>query len=486
MMAFMLAPNVAVVNASTGDPVVLEEGVDGEGGESGSGEGEGVGSGDGEGSTEEEPPFVSKIEFEGPAVTTSMITDSNLYEALLEIFRDYYEGLFGEAYQGDKIYTDMFRDISIINLDRKGIASFSGMERLELDSLTTFSANINEIKSFDQTIFRYTDEDIFESLSLAGNDLGSIDISNLTGLTYVDLSSNRLTHVDFGNIVGKVKDASVEFNLANNNFSSIEDIVLPNRRIGHVTLNIINNNITNFNESHFSSYFTMRIGVQGFVGSDSVVNVDTGNNLKVYKIGGGLAVRIRKTDSENPNDWVKTITDDQIEDDYIMVDLPVGEYEYIYAINNGVVDGEIDWIDAFKHNDASRRYLDGEDFGVLPQKVGYYFTHKGKDYETLNKVTGKVTVTLSAKDEGAEIFYSVNGGDWIKGNVVNCDQGGSYSIKAKTVLDGVESEEESIWVRTSLNLYISDWLMLVLLVLLALVLFLVVLPIISKKYFKKD
>ena len=104
----------------------------------------------------------------------------------------------------------------------------------------------------------------------------------------------------------------------------------------------------------------------------------------------------------------------------------------------------------------------------------------------MGKVTGKVTVKLSSNDAGAKIFYQVNNGEWIEGNVIECGDGGNYSIKVKAVVDGVESIEQNIWVRTSLNLYIPDALMLALVLLLALVLFFVVLPIVSKKYFKKD
>ena len=83
-------------------------------------------------------------------------------------------------------------------------------------------------------------------------------------------------------------------------------------------------------------------------------------------------------------------------------------------------------------------------------------------------------------------MYQVNGGEWVEGNIVECNHGGTYSIKAKVIIDGVESEVQNIWVRTSLNLYVPDALMLALILLLVLALFLVVLPIISRKYFKRD
>ena len=82
--------------------------------------------------------------------------------------------------------------------------------------------------------------------------------------------------------------------------------------------------------------------------------------------------------------------------------------------------------------------------------------------------------------------YTMYTGDGDDSNYNGYVLGVLKSDPTKTVVNGVESKEDSIWVRTSLNLYIPDALMFVLILLLALVLFVVVLPIISKKYFKKD
>ena len=480
----MLLPSMVInVYASTTTPIVIAT-TGGEGGEeetipeTGEQEGSGEGVGDGElGDEETETP--PQVIFEGVKVTRSNMPDQNLYTALLDIYGKHYADTHeGEEYLGDAIYTDMFKEIEIINIDKTGTASLVGMERLELDNLTTFSANINELTVFDGTWFRYTNADKFKTLSLAGNQLSKIDLSAYPRLTKIDLSSNKISSIDLSTIEGKTAGTTIEINLANNKVSSIADILLPSKRISHISLNIINNNITDINESYFSSFYTMQIGIQGFVGQETLTKIDTANPLKVYKTGiGGLYIEIWRTDGAVEDELITTISDADITEEFKTISLPVGEYEYRYMVG-----GE----GAFSRSDHTRLYLTDAKFGVIPQKATYYFTYKGEDYETLGKVTGKVTVTLETQEEGAKIIYSVNGSDWVEGNVVECDKGGSYSIKVKTVVNGVESEEESIWVRTSLNLYVSDWLMLVLLILLALVLFFVVLPIISKKYFKKD
>ena len=153
------------------------------------------------------------------------------------------------------------------------------------------------------------------------------------------------------------------------------------------------------------------------------------------------------------------------------------KYKYIYKLGSE---------DAYSKEHTGKYYLKYCEFNVVPQNLNCKFIHKNKEYSELGKVTGKVTVKLSSNDVGAKIFYKVNNGEWVEGDTVLCEDGGNYTITVKSVVDGVESPEQNIWVRTSLNLYIPDALMLVLVALLALVLFLVVLPIVSKKYFKKD
>jgi len=420
---------------------------------------------------DEEPVEPDYTVFEGFQVSDSVMTDRYLYSALLALYRR-----VDSSYTGSVIYSDMFKNFETINLDDKNITSLAGFEKLELDNLISFSANSNEISEFDKSFLRYIDEDKFTSLSLAGNELYEIDLSDFENLTYVDLSSNQLDYINFGAIEGKTLGTRVNFNVANNELDSISDIVLPSKRIGHIELNIFNNNITDLTESYFTDFYTMHIGIQGFA-TDTVAKVDTANNLKIYPFNiDGLSVKIYKTDGA-ADELVATITDADITENYLKMNLAVGEYEYVYYLNNEKIDPRYDY---------KKMYFVSNEVNVIPQKAKYLFTFKGKNYEEIGKVTGKVSVTLSSVEEGATIHYQVNGGEWIEGTVVECDKGGSYSIKVKTIINGVESDIENIWVRTSLNLYVSDWLMLILLLFLSLVLFLVVIPIISKKYFKRD
>lgn len=433
--------------------------------------------GEDEETTEPDP---NETTFEGFEISNDGFLDKYLYSALLNLYK-----ATDPNYSGSVIYSDMFKNFTSINVDKKNISSLSGFDKLELDNLESFSANLNDLSKFDVSFFQNINEDKFKSLSLAGNKISEVDLSNFRYLTNIDLSSNKLTTIDLSVIEGKVQNTRININLANNQFAKTTDIILPSKRVGHIELNVINNNLVDLSNAFFSDFYTLHAGIQGFVASDSLVKVDTMNNLVVYPMNiEGLAVELYKTDGD-ADILVATISDDQIITNYTIdtlensrrINLPVGEYEYIYTMN-----GE----NAFSRNDYTKLYLDSSEFGVIPQKAKYSFTHKGKDYDSLSKVTGKVTVKLSSSEENSTIYYQVNGGEWKEGTIVECDKGGSYSINVKVVIDGVESEVQNVWVRTSLNLYVSDWLMLVMVLLLSLVLFLVVVPVISKKYFKKD
>ena len=468
VLSVFICPNFIEVEASTKTPsaTISTEGQ--------SGEGEGTGGEQGESQESE----VVTPTFEGFAITTSVIYDEYLYSALLDVYSDYFESVNGQEYSGTTIYSDMFKNFTTINLDKKNISNLEGLEKLEFDNLESFSANSNSITDFKSSFFENAEDWTFTTLSLADNEIQTIDFSGLIGLNNINLSSNKLTNVDFTAIEGRTSGSTLTANLANNNFKSFNDIKLPTRRISKYNINIINNNITNIDNSYFDEKFSLNIGIQGFNARESTPTTDTANNVVYYKSNvENLSVLIYKVDGE-VDELITTISDADITDgNYLRLNLIVGQYKFIYQING---------VDAFSKEYTNKYYLKDSSFSVVPQNLKYVFVHKNKEYNELGKVTGKVTVKLSSNDEGAKIFYQVNNGEWIEGNTVECSDGGNYTIKVKAVVDGVESIEQNIWVRTSLNLYIPDALMLALVLLLALVLFFVVLPIVSKKYFKKD
>lgn len=131
---------------------------------------------------------------------------------------------------------------------------------------------------------------------------------------------------------------------------------------------------------------------------------------------------------------------------------------------------------------------------VKPTEVSYKFEHKGKTYDSIGKVTGTVKVLLSSVDidNGVDgvIEYSVNGGDWVRGNTIECSKGGTFSIRVRVQVGDYEnnkgalSDESTIMVKTSLNSVMPDFVMFFIVLFCALILFVVIVPLVSKKFFR--
>lgn len=415
--------------------------------------------------------------FEGYQISTTAMS-APLYSALLDVYKN------EKGAEYDTIYTDMFADFTQIDISNKGIDSLKGMEKLELTELVTFKADLNPLTSFDEDWLSQTDYKKFANLSLAGcENISDVKLTKLVGLKDINLSGNKLSSIDLSAMEYRNQsDVTVTLNLAGNNISSMSSIVLPTKRVGHVNLNIINNHITEIPSEYFTEKYTISAGIQGFSTLDDKYVTDTKSNVTIYRMGNSdLKLEIYKIDGDM-DELKYSITDDNFDGDENAktLSLPVGEYEYQYKMK---VNGEYE--DAYQNKYVNRKYLTSGKFNIIPQKPTYIFVYKDKEYKTLNKVTGAVTVKVSA-EESATLMYQVNNGEWQTGDTIECSNGGTYSIKVKSVVDGVESEVSTILVRTSLNLYIPDGVMLVFVLLIALVLFLVVIPIISKKYFKKD
>lgn len=406
----------------------------------------------------------------GYAISLSTeMSDSNLYSELLKIVKNYSKNTYGLAYSGDTLYSEMLEEITEITIQNKNISSLAGLEHLRLTNLASLTITGNNITSISNNLWTYTPN--LNTLNLANNKISSCDISSLKNLTNLNLSSNQLTSVDLTNIISTI----IKINLANNYFTNMSDIKLPTRSTS-IQLNIISNDISDISEDYFNlSKLSMNIGVQGLKGTVDEYTITTNTEVKFYKMNiSNSAIKVYKVE-ELEDICIATISDSDIEENFKTLNFGVGNYYYVYTIDD---------VEIYNKLDINYAYFTSEKFAVIPAPATYLFEYKGEEYETLNKVTGKVKVKLFA-EENATIMYKVNSEDWQTGSEVMCDQGGNYLIKIKVVIDGIESEEISILVKTSLNTFISDGLMLVLVLLFAIALFVVVVPIVSKKYFKK-
>lgn len=398
------------------------------------------------------------------------LEDTHLYSALLQIFKDYVRETYDYSYTGSSLYSTMFRDFTQITIGEMSIQTLVGLERFKFNELKSLTINNNPIKNISKEVFSNMPK--IENLNLGCNEIEKIDISLATTLKNINLSSNKISALDCSGL----KSTVLDINLANNNIASMKDIALPTR-VDSIKLNIIANNITDITEEYFNySKLTMNIGVQGIKSVDEETKYDTQTPIQFYTMNmSDVEVKLYKINALE-DVLVKTIKDSDLTSNSINLnDLSVGEYYIEYQKNGNplYVKGH-PLVDYFKQ----------QKFAIIPSQCVFTFEHKGKVYDNFDKkVTGKVKVMMSC-EEGGKILYSVNNKDWQEGNEVVCGDGGNYTVYAKVIIDGVESEIKTVVIRTSLNPVIPDGVMLILILLFTMTIFIVVVPLVSKKVFK--
>lgn len=398
-----------------------------------------------------------------PLSLGSEISDNNFYSELLSIVNNL-------GYSGSTIYSQMFNSITTISIQNKNISSIKGMEHLWLNELKSLTISSNKLEKISADYFTHAGK--ITQVNFANNQLTECDLSPLKKLTDINISSNKLKSIDLSFVTSE----NVNIILANNHFSSIATIKIPTRAT-YITLNIISNNITDISDEYLNlSKLNLVVGVQGLKKIDKDIVFNTTTNIKFFKTKiANFATEIYKS-NDLIDEKIMTIVDDEIEGNYLSINLDVGNYYTVYTIDGSEI---------YDMYNESTLYFLSNQFTIVPDTPMHVLEYKGQQYQTLNKVTGVVKVYLSSTDENMQIFYQVNGGEWIEGSEIVCDQGGNYSIRVKSVIGDFESEEKSIYIRTSLNLLIPDGLMLVLVLFLALALIAFVIPLVSKKFFNK-
>ena len=469
---FCVYENSLVVDSTNTNRVLLAQ------------EGEGGGETTEPGQTETEKELIKSIDTDikvGYVIQSTTITDTRLYSALLNVIKKFVLDKYNYNYSTlDTLYSKMFVDIESIEIVDYDISSLKGLDLIYFNNLKTLKIVGNSFGDLTTDEYKGLFERMskLETLDLSNNNISAISLKNATNVKNLNLSSNNLSQID----LSYLKSADLDINIANNNFSSIKQIGLPTKTdlINSIKLNIIMNNITDLSEEFVNySKLTLDIGLQGIVGKSQQVVLTTSDTLTFYKLNkGGVYAKIYKSTARRDT-LVRTIKDDvdYTDSDKVTINLPVGEYYVEYYLGDNAIDYQ---------NDRTYGYFQKYYFQVIPNVCDIKYEYKGKIYDNFTrKVTGKVKVLLSC-EEGGEIYYKIGNGEWIQGNEIMCDRGGDYSITTKVVIDNISSEEKSILIKTSLNLIIPDILMLILILLFALTLFLVVVPLVSKKWFRKS
>lgn len=415
------------------------------------------------------------------------VDDIYLYQYLLKAYNDYY-GLTGTDNEAKQIYVEMFSEMTELDLSNANglIKKLTGLNVLNLENIKVLNLGHNQISEISQ-------EDIknlrsLEELYLYDNNLTELTLpTSLINLKKLNLNNNYISSIDISFMnVGEVY-------LSFNKFTSIKNISLP--RIIYNTdlyVELFNNNILDADNNYLAGIETggkikFELGLQGYglnykindANDDKVTPVfSKSSKLKFYNTTKyeNLKVVITELYAENPNVVeIKNATNSITE-----YSLGIGEYklEFLDSVSEQTMYDESDpYLCAFKQHDG---------FKVVPTAPIVKFVVKGKEVDERDKFTGVGTLKATNVDEEGELYYSFNNTDWFKGGEVKLDNGGQYSVSFKVVVGTLgevgsfESEVVTKHVSQSINPYVPDILMLVIIIAIILLFCFVAVPLIAK------
>lgn len=415
------------------------------------------------------------------------IDDIYLYQYLLKAYNDYY-GLTGTESEAKQIYVEMFSQMTELNLSNANglIKNVKGLNVLNLENIKVLNLSRNQISSIDPDDIKNLRS--LEELILYDNNLSSLTLpTSLLNLKKLNLNKNYLSAIDISFInVGEVY-------LSFNKFTSINDVIMP-RVIYNTDLyvELFNNNIldadTLYTEGNsVGGKIKLELGLQGYglnyktydANEDKITPVfSKSNKIKFYNSTKypNLKVVISKR-YENVQPVLEIVNGSNAITEY---GLPVGEYkvEYVDSTNGESMHVESDaYLGAFKQHDGIK---------VVPRAPIVKFVVKGEEVDNRDKFTGVGTLKATNPDSEGDIYYSFNKVDWVKGSEVKLDNGGQYSVSFKVVIgelganSSFESEVVTKQVSQSINPYVPDTIMLILIIGIILLFVFVAIPLITK------
>lgn len=419
----------------------------------------------------------------------SGINDSFFYQYLLLAYNNYY-GLTGEN-RATQIYTEMFANFEELVLTETNglIKSVSGLKYLNLENLKVLNLGRNQISNI--SIDDLKNLNSLEQLILYDNNLTEFTVpTTLLNLKKLNLNKNYISSIDLSSL------NTCEVYLSFNKISTIENITFP-RIIYNTNLfvELYNNNILDADEMFVSGNsaegkIVLELGLQGYGlnyknGDENKETpvIPKENKLKFYNSSRYSNMQVKIYNSLT-NELVLTIENnlDNVVNTY---GLQVGEYKLDYVDKTTgltMYDYLDEYLCAFKSHDG---------FKVIPTSPVVKFVVNGKEYDSYGKLNGTAKLVATNVDGDGKIYYKIGNGNWVEGSEVKLDLGGQYSVSFKCVIGEIGSENsyESIavtkFVQQSLNPYVPDVAMLIIIVVIAVLLFFVALPLIIKYGIKR-
>lgn len=362
------------------------------------------------------------------------------------------------------LYTNSFYNAGITHLNLSIAKLFpgtsptyknglSGLKEFNLTGIQSIDLSSSKLNSFQASDI-VPEGVVWQNLTaidLSNNELSSVQFGgSMTSLSDINLTNNQITKVEAKSLSPTKSGNKASIYLANNNIEDIAQIELPYLWEGTptITVEVTGNALKEKPTSTEKRIF--KTGLQNlskslFVSGESIAYEQI-ENVKAY------VFQVKKEDDKEVLTEYKVLSNDEV------FSLPVDRYRVkFFDITLGV----------FLEDEKEQRGLIGYDFTIKPTTPTYKIIVGNKEYDQYDKtINGRPKVTVSGGQ--GTIYYSVAGGEWKEakeGESISLKNfSGKYIVRLKNVENGIESQIVSISLSTSLNPYLPDLLLLVIII----------------------
>ena len=378
------------------------------------------------------------------------IVDGNLYNSLISIYNATYASE-PEFVALTSVYENMLQEFTSLNLQNKMIYNLSGFQILNMPLLTELDLSKNRISSISQELSAFT---ALETLNLFDNELTSLNLSYLTNLQNLNANKNQLSNIN----LSAMQEGLALLNF--NRFTSFNNITLPSA-ITNLSIQLINNSITNAQEYLQTPNLHLQLGLQGLgiIYKENVSVTDrtenwayTNSQIKYYNITDYDAkLQIYNyTTNELVGEYQNSAEGVQV------IELPIGTYYSVYT------DSQND--NLYVATDSVYSAFAGITmFTIKPSLPTVEFKVNNVLYEYYPyKISKDSQLIVTTYDADAVVYYKIGNSDWVQGAEIDLPMQGTYYVSVKTVVNNIESNSITITVKSPITSVMSEGLLLLL------------------------
>lgn len=343
-------------------------------------------------------------------------TDDGLVSALMSI---------AEVSNSTELLPNTFSGYNVLDLSSKNIKSIKNLNYFNFNNVKTLNLSYNNLTSLDvEDLKTFTS---LEELNVSYNELTNVNLasfSTYTNLNKLLLNNNYITNIN----ISFMKKTTIDpyCNLQNNLICSLSDITLPGSE-NPLTLDLNNNLLVN--ETSFDrTPHTLNVFFQG-IGNNSIPSKNS--KLKIFKGIGFVDFNAKLYYKDNTEEEIYEIRKENSLDK-----LYAGEYIIKFFDDDKEIYNKTD----ISRNESLKAYNFIE-FKVYPTKPIVKFYIDDQEVDKIPESTKKQVQIKVETEIGEDAYFSVNGSEFTRSNIITIESAGSYNFRIKSVCGELSSEE---------------------------------------------